>query len=55
MKNLVKEYKFDSVRVDTTRHVRMDFWPSFAEAAGVFSIGEIANGDVRVVAKYTGR
>ncbi|KAF8916966.1 glycoside hydrolase superfamily [Mucidula mucida] len=51
--NLVKEYSIDGIRIDTVKHVRKDFWPDFASSAGVFTIGEVLNGDTSYVANYT--
>ncbi|KAF9021065.1 glycoside hydrolase family 13 protein [Hymenopellis radicata] len=51
--NLVKEYSVDGIRIDTVKHVRKDFWPAFASSAGVFTIGEVLNGDTSYVANYT--
>lgn len=39
---LVKEYDADGVRIDTVKHVRHDFWPGFAKASGVFTMGEVS-------------
>ncbi len=39
---LVHNYSVDGLRVDTVKHVRQDFWPDFAEAAGVFTLGEVS-------------
>ncbi|KAK0236687.1 GH13 alpha-amylase precursor [Armillaria nabsnona] len=50
---LVKDYGIDGIRVDTVKHIRKDFWPGFVEAAGVFSIGEVATRDVAYVIEYT--
>jgi len=50
---IVNDYGADGVRIDTVKHVRKDFWPGFAEAAGVFTIGEIFDGDVNYVSPYT--
>ncbi|CAE7027619.1 hypothetical protein P3342_006017 [Pyrenophora teres f. teres] len=49
---LVKEYSFDGVRIDTVKHVEKDFWPGFATAAGVYSIGEVFDGDPTYLAQY---
>lgn len=54
IKWLVAEYSFDGVRIDTVKHIEKDFWPDFSEAAGVFSIGEVAGGNVRYLAGYDG-
>ncbi|KAK0189869.1 glycoside hydrolase family 13 protein [Armillaria mellea] len=50
---LVKDYGIDGIRIDTAKHIRKDFWPGFVEAAGVFSIGEVATRDVSYVTEYT--
>ncbi|PWA01124.1 hypothetical protein BB558_002796 [Smittium angustum] len=42
---LVEEFNFDSVRIDTFRHIRPSFWPEFVKQAGVFAIGEVADTD----------
>lgn len=49
---LVKEYSFDGVRIDTVKHVEKSFWPGFASAAGVYSIGEVFDGDPAYLAGY---
>ncbi|KAH3944297.1 alpha-amylase [Parastagonospora nodorum] len=49
---LVKEYTFDGVRIDTVKHVQQDFWPDFAKAAGVYSIGEVWDGNPTYLAQY---
>ncbi|KAH7072093.1 glycoside hydrolase superfamily [Paraphoma chrysanthemicola] len=49
---LVKEYSFDGVRIDTVKHVQQDFWPDFASAAGVYSIGEVWDGNPTYLAQY---
>ncbi|KAK0213615.1 GH13 alpha-amylase precursor [Armillaria fumosa] len=42
---LVKDYDIDGLCIDTFKHIRQDFWPGFVEAAGVFSMGEVATCD----------
>lgn len=49
---LVKEYQFDGVRIDTVKHVEKEFWPGFASAAGVYSIGEVWDGNPTYLAGY---
>lgn len=51
---LVSEYGFDGLRVDTVKHVEKDFWPGFAEASGVYTVGEVWDGDVNYLAGYDG-
>lgn len=42
---LVNDYSIDGLRVDAVKHVGDQFLKSFAEAAGVFTIGEEYEGD----------
>lgn len=53
IKTLVKDYDIDGLRIDTLKHVRKDFWPAFAAASGVYTIGEVYHGDTSYVADYT--
>ena len=53
IKTLVKHYHIDGLRIDTVKHVRKDFWPSFAKASGVYTVGEVYHGDTAYVANYT--
>lgn len=48
----VQEYQFDGLRLDTVKHVEKDFWPGFAQAAGVFTMGEVWHGDVDYLRPY---
>ncbi|KFA73918.1 hypothetical protein S40288_00933 [Stachybotrys chartarum IBT 40288] len=50
---LVNEYQFDGIRIDTVRHVEIDFWADFAWASGVYSIGEVFHGDPAYLARYS--
>ncbi|KAL4931095.1 glycoside hydrolase superfamily [Aspergillus undulatus] len=49
---LVKEYGFDGLRIDTVKHVEKDFWSAFSKAAGVYTIGEVWDGDPAYLAGY---
>ena len=42
----------DGLRIDTVKHVEMDFWQSFVAAAGVFSTGEVYEGDASYTCEY---
>ncbi|CCM00545.1 uncharacterized protein FIBRA_02579 [Fibroporia radiculosa] len=53
IQTLVNSYGADGVRIDTVKHVRKDFWPDFAQASGVFSLGEVLDGDIQYVSQYT--
>ncbi len=59
----IKKYKFDGFRVDTVKHVNIEFWQSFvpamheaARTAGIknfFIFGEVFTGDVSLLSYYT--
>ena len=55
IQGLVSNYSVDGVRIDTVKHVRKDFWSGFNEAAGVYTVGEVFDGDVNYVSPYTRR
>jgi alpha-amylase len=48
----VQTFGFDGIRIDTIPHVPKDFWSEYNEAAGVFQVGEVFNGDIGYVADY---
>ncbi len=50
----VKDYGIDGLRIGAARHIRADFWLPFAEAAGVFCIGEIFENDPATESKLQG-
>lgn len=50
----VSTYGFDGIRIDTTPEVPKDFWSEYTRSAGVFSIGEVFNGDPHYVSGYQG-
>lgn len=52
---LVSNYSIDGLRIDTVKHVALDFWSGFNKAAGVYTVGEILDGDVNYVSPYTGK
>ncbi len=54
IKNAVETYGFDGIRIDTTPEVPGDFWSEYTASAGVFSIGEVDNGDPSYNARYQG-
>jgi alpha-amylase len=53
IKDLVKKYKIDGIRIDAVPHVPKDFWAQFRQAAGVYGIGEVFRPNVSYVADYT--
>ena len=52
IKWLVNEYKFDAIRIDTVKHVPKPFWSGFTSNSGVFSIGEVNDGNPAYVGSY---
>ncbi|KAH7361461.1 alpha-amylase A type-3 [Plectosphaerella cucumerina] len=50
----VREYGFDGLRFDTVKHVEKSFWPDFAWASGVYTIGEVWDGNPDYLAGYAG-
>lgn len=54
VQNTIREYDLDGIRIDTVPEVRIDFWCEYARAAGVYSIGEVLNGDPQYVSVYQG-
>lgn len=53
IQSLVNEYRIDGLRIDTVKHVRKDFWPGFAAHSGVYTVGEVYQGDTAYVKDYT--
>jgi alpha-amylase len=54
VKNIVQEYAVDGLRIDTVKHIRKDFWPTWAQSSGVFTMGEVLANDTDYAAPYTG-
>jgi len=46
IRQLVETYAADGLRLDTAKHIRKSFWPGFIQAAGVYAIGEVLDGDI---------
>ena len=51
---IVQEYGFDGLRVDTVKHVGKPFWPEFSAASGVYTVGEVWDGDPEYLLGYDG-
>lgn len=49
---LVRNYSIDGLRIDAAKHVSNDFLRGFAATAGVFTIGEVYEGDVYKFCEY---
>lgn len=54
IKNLVQTYGFDGIRIDTVPHIPVDFWKSFTAASGVYSVGEVFDGDMNYHKQFLG-
>mmetsp|Transcript_14759 Transcript_14759/g.12580 ORF Transcript_14759/g.12580 Transcript_14759/m.12580 type:complete len:466 (-) Transcript_14759:81-1478(-) len=52
--DLVSNYSADGLRVDTVPEVPPDFWTEWTQDAGVYTVGEVFNGDMNYVASYQG-
>ncbi|KAJ5419918.1 uncharacterized protein N7487_003468 [Penicillium crustosum] len=50
--DLVSNYSIDGLRVDTVKHVQKSFWPGFNDAAGVYAVGEVFDGDPAYTCDY---
>ncbi len=53
-RDIIDKYDIDGFRIDTIPHVPKWFWDKFTEATGVFSVGEVFNGDIGYLAGYQG-
>mmetsp|Transcript_11609 Transcript_11609/g.11990 ORF Transcript_11609/g.11990 Transcript_11609/m.11990 type:complete len:468 (+) Transcript_11609:23-1426(+) len=49
---LKDKYGFDGLRIDTVPEVHPDFWSEFSSAAGMYTVGEVFNGDIGYVSQY---
>lgn len=49
---MVNVFRFDGLRLDSVMEVDRGFWTGFNTAAGVFTLGEVYQGDVEFVCKY---
>ncbi len=52
--DLVKKYNIDGLRIDTVAEVPKWFWKDFTEASGVYTVGEVFDGDMGYLAGYVG-
>ena len=49
---MVTTYHLDGIRIDTVPEVPKTFWTQFRSAAGVYTIGEVFDGDMGYVGGY---
>ncbi|KAL8998802.1 MAG: hypothetical protein Q9169_002252 [Polycauliona sp. 2 TL-2023] len=52
IRSLVSVFGIDGLRIDTVRHMEKSFWPGFRSAAGVYTLGEVLNGDMAYTCPY---
>lgn len=52
IKNHVQKFGFDGIRIDTVPHVEKSFWGEYAQYAGVYTIGEVFNGNDGYLGDY---
>ncbi|KAK4503775.1 hypothetical protein PRZ48_004690 [Zasmidium cellare] len=50
--DLVSNYSIDGLRIDSLMEVNTGFWSGFQQNAGVYSLGEVYNGDNTFVCGY---
>ncbi|KAJ7623070.1 alpha-amylase [Mycena polygramma] len=54
IRDTVKAYDVDGVRIDTVKHIRHDFWAGYTASAGVFTLGEVLTNNATYAASYLG-
>lgn len=54
IKDFVSKYKIDGIRIDTVPEVPKSFWSQFKQAAGIYTIGEVFDGDMGYLTGYIG-
>lgn len=54
IKDLIDKYHIDGIRIDTIPEVPKWFWNQFRSSAGVYTIGEVFDGDMGYLAGYLG-
>lgn len=52
IKNIIAKYNIDGIRIDTIPEVPKWFWSQFSNAAGVYQVGEVFNGNIDYVSDY---
>lgn len=52
IRSTINTYKFDGIRIDTFRHVGKPFWKEYIRSAGVYSLGEVYEGNTSYVGSY---
>ncbi len=52
VKDFVGNYSIDGLRIDSAKHVNQGFFPDFVSASGVYSVGEVFQGDPAYTCPY---
>ncbi|KAL8936152.1 MAG: hypothetical protein Q9216_005084 [Gyalolechia sp. 2 TL-2023] len=52
IRSLTSVFAVDGLRIDTVKHVEKSFWPGFTSAAGIYSMGEVLEGDINRMCSY---
>jgi len=52
IKSFVSKYNIDGIRIDTVPEVPKWFWKQFADASGVYQVGEVFDGRLDYVSDY---
>ncbi|KAL8938114.1 MAG: hypothetical protein Q9211_003358 [Gyalolechia sp. 1 TL-2023] len=52
IRSLTSVFAIDGLRIDTVKHVEKTFWPSFRSAAGIYSMGEVLDGNTNYTCSY---
>ena len=50
----IDTYKLDGIKVSSVVEVSKDFWTEYSHSAGVYSIGQVSDGNPNYVASYQG-
>ena len=52
VRDIVANFHFDGIRIDTVKHMNHGFWKDFTASAAVYSVGECLNDDIGYVFGY---
>lgn len=54
IRDLVSKYNIDGLRIDTVPEVPKWFWQQFTSSSGVYTVGEVFNGNMDYLGGYVG-
>ncbi|USW53609.1 Putative carbohydrate binding module family 20, glycosyl hydrolase, family 13, catalytic [Septoria linicola] len=49
---LVQDYSIDGLRLDSAMQTNQEFWPGFVSASGIYSVGEVLDGNPNTLCKW---